>query len=141
MEGTLRTYDEKIRRMCLERMGGICENVARAFRAEAAVTVLGSCASFLNDESLFLSVERYLKEIVGEEGYVREGDAGVAFASEDFANVSRLVPAVQICLILGGETDGCSIPMHHPQVVFAEAPVYIGAAALAHTAIRYLQEV
>lgn len=140
LKGTLRTYDEHVRQKCLKRLEEISSYTAQAFRAEAEVTVTGGCASFYNDEKLFEAVERYLIELVQEKNYVREGEAGVCFASEDFANISRKVPAIQIGLAVGSIEDGCQYPMHHPRVVFQEEYMYRGAAALAYTAFRYLQE-
>lgn len=140
MEGTLRTYDEDVRKKCLKRLDEICTGTARTFRAEVKVTVTGGCASFCNDKELFESAEGYLLELVQKDNYVHEGEAGVCFASEDFANISIRVPSIQLGLAVGSVQDGCQYPMHHPKVVFQEAYLYRGAAALAYTALRYLQD-
>lgn len=140
LEGTLRTYDENVREKCLKRLEEICTSTAQAFRAEAKVTVIGGCASFINDKELFESAESYLLELVGETDYVHEGEAGVCFASEDFSNISRKVPSIQLGLAVGSVQDGCKYPMHHPKVVFREEYLYRGAAAIAYTAFRYLQD-
>lgn len=140
LEGTLRTYDEEVRKTCLKRMEEICCGIAQSFRAEADFTVISGCASFYNDPQLFEAAEGYLLELVEKENYIHEGEAGVCFASEDFSNISQKVPSIQLGLVVGSIQDGCQYPMHHPKVAFQEKNLYRGAAALAYTAVRYLQE-
>ena len=138
MEGTLRTFDEDLRSRLLDRIREICEYTAKAFRAEAVFEVLGGCATFLDDPVLFGEVEGYLKELLGDY-YVHEGPEGVYMASEDFSNVTHVVPSLQLDMVLGCFRDGAKYPMHHPKIVFDESPMYRGAASMAYAAYKYLQ--
>lgn len=139
MEGTLRTFDEALRKKLLKRMEEICVYTARAFGAEASLIHEGGCASFINNPELFEEIQAFLRDFLGGY-YVHEGPAGVYVASEDFSNVSQMVPTLQLTLVTGSADAENAFPMHHPQVVFDESPMYRGAAAMAGCAMHYLQQ-
>ena len=52
MGGSIRTFDEETRAYIKERLTGIAEGVARAFRAEATVTFGSGCPTLVNDRAL-----------------------------------------------------------------------------------------
>ena len=62
-----------------------------------------------------------------------------AGASEDFALIAQAIPSAYFYLSAGG--PGCgTYGAHHPQVVFREDVLPLGAAGLAHCALRWLAE-
>lgn len=136
MEGTLRTLNDDIRKRILERMGTICRSIGEAFRAEVEFKVLGGCSPLYNNPDVCGDAGRYLEELVGTDG-VKYDDGPPAMASEDFSNVLKYVPGLQIMLAMG---DGNHYVMHNPKVVFDERPMYIGAAGMAYIGKRWLEE-
>ena len=81
-------------------------------------------------------------------GYMKElpipnaaGYPGVsASASEDFALIAERVPSAFMYLSAGYGDERGDYPAHNPKVQFNEDVLAIGAACLAHSAVRWLAE-
>lgn len=142
--GTIRTFDENIRSRLKQRITEISQGIATAFRAEATVTFDSGCPTLLNDSDLCLQAERYLAELLGSRAVsvanMNPNGKPSAGGSEDFAYVSHEVPSLMVALAAGEPQKGFTYPLHHPKVTFDESALQYGTAALAYTAIRYLQE-
>lgn len=141
MGGTLRTYDEEIRRYIKERMGQIAESIACAFRARANVTFGSGCPALANDKELCRCVETYAKELLGNDrAFSALEKPSKASGSEDFAYVSQKVPAVMLSMAAGQPEKGYCYPQHHPMVRFDEEILAEGSAVYAYTAMRWLED-
>lgn len=141
--GTIRTYEETTRGHLKERMEAICAAIASAYRAEAHVEFGSGAPTLVNDEGLAREVPGYLREVLPAgmvlsaaelPGNTRGG------GSEDFAYVSQQVPALMLALAAGEPDKGYTHPLHHPKVRLDERALPFGAAALSHTALRWLEE-
>lgn len=141
MGGSLRTFDEKIRRYMKERMAQIAEGTAEAFRAKASVTFGSGCPALLNDRDLCLCTETYVKELLGDEkAFLANEKTSKASGSEDFAYVSQKIPSVMLVMAAGQPDKGYSYPQHHPMVRFDEQILAKGSAVYAYTAMRWLKD-
>ena len=138
VEGTLRTLDEEVRQFCLQRAKEIVSSVAAAFRAEGVFEVLGGCSPLCVDPDLQKNVYGYLKDLLGDGAQEKTG--GPAMGADDFSNVTRLCPGMQIVLSVGSKAEGAVYPPHNPKAYFNEDPMYIGTAAMACIGLRWLQE-
>ena len=67
------------------------------------------------------------------------GDAKKSSGSEDFANITHVVPSLMVALAAGRPRDGYTYPAHHPKTAFDEAALPVGAAVYAHLAEIALQ--
>ncbi len=148
MSGSLRTFDEETRQFIKERMVQITEGIAKTFRAEASVTFGSGCPALYNDADLCLSVETYVRELLGQEqvfssSHVNHSDASnkpsKSGGSEDFAYISQKVPSVMLSFAAGQPEKGYCYPQHHPMVLFDEEILFKGSAIYAYTAIRWLE--
>ena len=63
-----------------------------------------------------------------------------ASASEDFAMIAARVPSAFIYLSAGFQDERGEALAHNPKVLFNEGVLPIGAAYLAHCAMRWLEE-
>ena len=140
MEGTLRTFDKEVRMYIRQRVEEITMSVAAAFRVKARCIWNGGCQPLYNDPEVFEDVSGYIRELLGQEGLVIEGEEAVPFSSEDFSNILDLVPGIQMFLVTGSMKAGADVPMHNPKIVFDESVMYIGTAVLAYVASRWLEE-
>ncbi|HOV94631.1 MAG TPA: M20 family metallopeptidase [Spirochaetales bacterium] len=145
MEGTVRTKKPEIRKQMLERLSAISENIATAFRAKAEVKILNGCPSVVVDQPLVKSTMAYAKEILGSEANVVYADDepkanALGGGSEDFAFVSEKVPSIMVMLCLGSPEEGYLYPQHHPKIRFDESKLYLGSAAYAGIAMRWLRD-
>lgn len=149
MSGTIRTYDEEVRRFIKERMTEISECIAKAFRADAKVTFGSGCPTLLNNGELSSCTVRYIQELCGVQGaftagqlnaMAGNGKAPKSSGSEDFAYVSQAVPSIMVALAAGQPDKGYCYPQHHPKVLFDEDCLPVGSAVYAYTAMRWLEE-
>ena len=140
LKGTLRSFDEGVRKQVKKRMEQIAKNIARAFRAKAEILYQGGCPTLLNDEKTSAFVEETLKQAFGSErvfsskalgANVRENSGG----SEDFAYISHKVPSVMVVLSAGQSDKGYPYPLHHPKAAFDEGVLWRGSVIYAALAL------
>ena len=141
MGGTLRTYDEEIRRYIKERITQIAEGIACAFRATASVAFGSGCPALTNDQELCGCIQTYTEELLGQDkAFSGLQKPSKASGSEDFAYVSQKVPSVMLAMAAGQPEKGYCYPQHHPMVRFDENILAEGSAVYAYTAMRWLQD-
>lgn len=149
LSGTLRAYDEEVRKRLKTRMTEIAAHTAQAFHADATVSFGSGCPTLLNDADLSACTLRYIRELNGsDKAYSSEelaslsggGKVAKNVGSEDFAYVSHKIPTIMLALAAGHSDKGYTYPLHHPQVKFDEDALPVGATIYAHVAIRWLEE-
>lgn len=146
MGGSLRTFDEGVRKKVKERMTDIAAGIAKVFRAEAEVTFGSGCPTLRNDKALSEDAHRYVMELLGAgrtftvAELSANGGASGSAGSEDFAYVSEKVPSIMLALAAGQPEKGYAYPQHHPMVKFDNDALDIGCAVYAYTAMRWLEE-
>lgn len=143
LHGTLRAFDENVRATVKNRIEGISESVAKAFRARAKVIFGGGCPTLGNDGELSSFVESAAKNLLGDDCVYNSGqlcgeERARNIGSEDFAYISHAVPSVMVALAAGRRDEGYKYPLHHPKATFDEAALPIGSALYAHIAIEWL---
>lgn len=147
--GTIRTYNEEMRKHLKVRMQEICDGIAKAFRGKACVTFTSGCPTLFNSTELSENVTRYCKELLGtNKAFSTTGlkamspnaSASKTVGSEDFAYVSQEVPSIMLALAAGQPENGYVYPQHHPMVKFDEAVLAPGSCVYAYTAVRWLEE-
>ena len=144
MWGTIRTTDPENQSGALikQRMTGIAQGVAAAFRCTAEVTFSDFCPCMVVDETLSKDAFGYLSEMLGQGVMDMTALTGgkPGGGSEDFAFVSHEVPTVSLFLACGGPAQGCRYSQHHPKVRFDDSVLYKGSAAYGYVAMRWLAE-
>lgn len=150
MGGSIRTFEEETRTLIKKRLQEIVQGIAGAFRAEAEVIFGSGCPTLVNDREMSLCAEKYVKELLKDEGKafsVRElqsmaenQTSSKSAGSEDFAYVSHEIPSVMLALAAGEPEKGYSYPQHHPMVKFDEKALSYGSAIYCYTAMRWLEE-
>ena len=147
--GTLRTYDEELRKTMKVRMQEICDGIARAFRGSATVTFTSGCPTLFNNADLSENVTSYCKELLGTsrafstaqlKAMSPNASSSKTVGSEDFAYVSQEVPSIMLALAAGEPQNGYCYPQHHTMVKFDEAVLAPGSCVYAYTAMRWLEE-
>lgn len=148
LKGSIRTLDEEVRANIKARMTDIVTGMAKLYRAEAEVIFGSGCPSLLNDKALSDDIAKYAKELFTQRGAfttaelaaMSGGGAKGAGGSEDFAYVTREIPAVMLAVAAGQPQAGYTFPGHHPKVKFDEAVLAKGSALYAYAAMRWLEE-
>ena len=138
MVGTLRTFDDAMRRDIAARITRTAEEIARSAGATATVSVDPSGLVLANDTSL---TERMLPTLRRA-----AGDAGVQFinpimASEDFPEFTRDIPGVFFFLgvVPKGQDPTKAAPNHSPFFFADEGALEPGVRALSQLAVDFLR--
>ena len=151
LRGSLRAFDEETHQYLIRRLEEISRKTATLFRASAEVEMLGGCPTLVNDAKLSASVLTALQKLLGKDKALLSSDLGAgspggagsqggsdaakSSGSEDFANVSHEVPSLMVALAAGCPADGYGYPAHHPQTMFDESALPVGAAVYAAMAL------
>lgn len=136
LRGTLRTYSSEVREQMRRRLVEMTQLNAQMFRAHGEVSFKASVPALISNEILTLEIREALCKIFSEKQVqlLPEKLSG----SEDFAEISQLVPTTFLALGAGTLSDGCCYGQHHPKVIFKEEAFPVGAAAYAQAATEWL---
>lgn len=135
MKGTLRTLKEEVRTQVKERMVSMAENIAKAFRAEAEVDFTSGCTTNINDPEVTRVVKQSLIDNFGQEQVVDIPIATPLMGSEDFGEISQIVPTTTVLLVASSE----KINLHNPAIIFDEAALVEGAKVYFNSALSWLE--
>jgi hippurate hydrolase len=144
MEGTIRTRAEGPRKFAMERLVSIAETIGMAFRAKVHAHFLYGTPSMATDSQLARDCLKYAAETLKDVAPALNGDdvggPKLNAGSEDFSFVSQKVPTVLCMLSLGSPEEGYPYSMHHPKAKFDDSKLFVGAAAYAGIAMKWLDE-
>ncbi|MBO0439218.1 M20 metallopeptidase family protein [Candidatus Enterococcus ikei] len=136
MKGTLRTLKEEVRTQVKERMTAMAENIAKAFRAEAEVVFTNGCTTNVNDPDLTAFTKKSLTETFGADRIVAIPTSTPLMGSEDFGEISQLIPTTTVLLVASEE----NINLHNPAIVFDESALVEGVKVYTDTAMSWLKK-
>jgi amidohydrolase len=141
LEGTVRTFDEGMRKQALASLRNVAEHVAAANGAtiDAEIPAPGSNPVNYNDPALSARVRTSLETALGKE-HVEE--AARWTASEDFPHLGASVPAPSVYFFVGSTPlgqDPASAPTNHsPKFFLDEGALSVGSRAMLQAALDYL---
>ncbi|WP_145335466.1 amidohydrolase [Paenibacillus xylanexedens] len=132
LDGTVRTFDEKVRARIRERFNQVVAGVAAAYGTTATIRWIQGPPAVVNDESLALDAEQVVNELGLNHVRPLPSPAG-----EDFSFYQKEVPGLFLFLGTSGPHE-----WHHPGFDVDEQALPIGAhllAGLAEQALKRLQ--
>lgn len=138
MAGSLRAGDPQVPEFLFRCMARIAESTAKEFGGMAEVESLTAVPPLICNSEMVREVVRYMQEL-NVPGTVPYPNVS-ASASEDFAVLAAKVPSVFMYLSAGFQDERGEAAAHNPKVQFNEGVLPIGAAYLAHCAMRWLAE-
>ena len=122
--GTIRTFDEDVRKLIESRMRSLATSIAHGFGAQAQVFVEPRFSLLRNSPREAQAAMEVAESIVGAE--LTAYDAEPKTGSEDFAEMLAVVPGAYLML---GQGEGPFL--HNPSYDFNDAATPIGASLLA----------
>ena len=125
--GTIRTFDEDVRKLIESRIRSLATSIAHGFGAQAQVFVEPRFSLLRNSPREAQAAMAVAETIVGAE--LTAYDAEPKTGSEDFAEMLTVVPGAYLML---GQGEGASL--HNPSYDFNDAATPIGASLLARIA-------
>ena len=130
MAGTIRTFDNTVRRDIHDRVRRTAESIAQSAGATARVAIDTGPPVTFNDPAL---TERMLPTLRRVAGANRVGLAPMLTTAEDFSRFQQRIPGLFFFLGIG-----TTAPNHSPRFFVDEAALPVGVRALAHAAVDYL---
>jgi amidohydrolase len=136
MTGTLRSHSETVRRdlpAWIEQMAG---GIAAASGARVEFEYLPGHPGLANDPGMIDFVEQALEPVLGRERLVDLPRP--IMGGEDFAHYLKEMPGAFLRLGVRNEALDCVHAIHSPRFNLDESALAVGAAALAGTALAWL---
>ncbi len=134
ISGTMRSYDDETRQQLWKEIENAVA-VSRAFGGDYQLRLQKGCPSVYNDPRVTAVMREAAIDLFGEKSLL-EQEPGMG--GEDFSYMTRKAPGAMFRL--GAKKDNVSRPHHNPKFDLDEHAFKIGAALLAETAVRLLQE-
>jgi amidohydrolase len=135
--GSVRAYNESVRAFIQERVGDIARGITSAMRATAMVDYRVLYPILSNDLEKAALVRETLIDLLGAETVLPRDPI---MAAEDFAFVLQRVPGALMFLGVRDPAWAAPRPVHTATFDLNESALPIGVAALAASAIRFLEE-
>jgi amidohydrolase len=136
--GTIRTFDETMRKDIHDRVRRTAEEIAKSAGATATVSIETGGLVTYNDPTLTEQMLPTLRRTAGEGGLK---EIGPVTGSEDFPEFTRSIPG--LFFFLGGlprGADPATAPRNHsPSFFVDEAALPTGVRAMAGVAVDYLR--
>ena len=134
LKGTLRTFNQDVRKTMFQRMQEIVEYTAKAYRTEVTYTVLSDVAPTYNNPEVLTAMLQYIDNM----GYDFKKIPNARLpASDDMSIVAEMVPTTY--MFVGAQVEGCPYPLHNPGVLLNEDALPFGAAIHAQCAFEWLK--
>lgn len=137
MSGTIRTFNNDVRKFVKKRLEEIVKGIAATFNGEVKVEWNEVASPTINDPAMTEQVMGYVTELLGGD---RVMQVPPVMGSEDFAEVMLEVPGVYMRCGMGSVAEGYTYGGHNPYVQFNEEALPTGAAVYAYTAMRWLED-
>lgn len=138
LEGTLRCYGEEARDRFADAIKRHAYETAKAFRAEATVTIHKGTPATINEPKISQIAAKVAERIVGSENMIsQEKTTG----SEDMAYYLQKIPGVMAFVGSGHKDETLSFPHHHPKFDINEESLKYGTALYVQFALDYLNKI
>jgi amidohydrolase len=136
MSGTIRTYDEAVRRQIHEDIRLTAVNIAESAGATAKVSIAPMYDTTVNDETLTKRMVPVLERAA--DGQIAQ--APLAGASEDFSFFAKEAPGLYVFLgVTPRDQDPAkAAPNHNPRFFVDESALVVGTRTMAFLAVNFL---
>jgi len=138
MTGTIRTFDEEMRKDVHMRIRRTAERIAEASGATATVTITKAADLVYNDPALTEMMAPSLRRAAND----KVNPSGLWMPSEDFSEFTRNIPGLYVFLGVNapGVTADDAAPNHSPKFFVNEDALPVGVKAYVALATDYLAQ-
>lgn len=138
IKGMLRCYSNNIREYVKSRINNIVNGICGAYNIKYEFNIEQSVVAFNNNEELRdISLDIIKNNNISH--YLVENDSELSGGSEDFAEVSKLVPTNLFMLCAGKKEDGYNYAIHNPKTIFDPNVLKYGVAIYVMLGIELLK--
>lgn len=137
IEGTIRTYDDKVRETIKQGLERVAKGCADAYRTDMSIEFPTETYPVVNTKEHVDFARETAAKIVDKEGII---ELPPSSASEDFSYFLQEVPGLYLQIGAGNKEKGITQPHHHPLFDIDEDALHIGAALHVQYAIDFLND-
>ncbi len=138
LEGTVRTRSDAMRKAVPAMMKQVLDATCSSFGASARFEYIEGYPAVICNEQLTTLAEEACRDLLGERNVLRTSE--FEMGAEDFAHYARKVPGTIIFVGVASRRKRKVFELHHPRFDIDEAALRVGAAALAYTAYKWLEQ-
>lgn len=138
LNGTLRTFDDEVKRFIVKRMEEVAHSLASAHRGRVEFKVVEGYFPTINDERMAVLVRDALIPAFGEENVELADLANTG--GEDFGRYLQDSPGAFYWLGCGNEDKGCTYMMHNPNMKVDLDALILGTQCHVNVALKFLRE-
>ncbi|MEJ5268229.1 MAG: M20/M25/M40 family metallo-hydrolase, partial [Bacteroidales bacterium] len=136
-EGTMRTFNEELRKRLKEKLNEIAEKSAEMYNCKARVNIREGYPAVYNNPDLYHKVLPFAIDFAGEQ---KIKPMEVRMTAEDFAYYGQKVPSLFYRTGIAGNNKGY-IGLHNPNFDIDEKSLEHSAGMMAYIAINLLDYV
>lgn len=133
--GTVRTYDESIRKKVKQELGKILKSLCETYGADYEFEYIEGYPAVRNNRKITETLESVAAKVVGNEGILHKDPI---MGGEDFAYFAREVPSTFYFLGTASEKKGKTSPNHSPTFDIDEDAMKYGVEIMLNTAMKLL---
>ena len=139
LEGTVRAFNEEIRKSIAEKIERISKGIAKTMRGEAEIDYIWGPPPVKNDDNSVKLARECAELLYGKESLYLS--LKKIMGAEDFAHYLKKVPGVFTFVGSGNSEKGTDFPHHHPNFDIDEDALLLGTSLHLKYAINYLDNV
>lgn len=136
MSGTVRTLNAAVRNGMEEKIRRVFEGTCRTHRAEPAFTYQYGYPVTVNNPEMAAFLAGCAADVLGKGNVSTEAEP--AMGGEDFAYIAERIPSAYLRLGSMNPAKGITSQAHNPGYDMDEDALPLGAAIMAHAALRFL---
>jgi amidohydrolase len=137
LEGTIRTFDRKVRQKVLERLEQIARGVAEGMGCQAEVHIQRITPALVNQDAITSTVQDTARRILSESHLDTEYQTMTA---EDMAFMQEKIPGCYFFVGSNDKSRNLDYGHHHPKFDFDEEALIRGSALMAAAAVDVLSQ-
>lgn len=135
MEGTIRTFEDEVRKIVLKRFEEIVSSTAGAFGCQAGIFLERLTPAVINEPEITRRVQEVLPKVLPDSDLNTDERT---MGSEDMAYIMEKVPGCFIFVGSANPGSGLNASHHHPRFDFDERALTNGAALIAAATVDFL---
>lgn len=112
IKGTIRTFDDTVRKLVWDRLDAVCEGVCLAMGASYKIDKIFGYPAVVNNAQIAAIVAEAGRESLGQDNVI---EVGPSMGGEDFSYFLQKAPGMFLLVGGGNPTTDAIYPHHHPK--------------------------
>jgi amidohydrolase len=137
LEGTIRTFDKKVRQTVMKRFEEIVKGVGEAMGCQVEIRTKSLTPALVNDDEIAEKVQQTAAQVLSESNLDTAGY--LTMGAEDMAFMQEKVPGCYFFIGSNDTSRHLDYGHHHPKFNFNEEALVRGAALMASAAADILR--